>query len=89
MSSAARPRLRDVSAPLRIDLAFVDALLRRQLEARRRGCTLHLSNVPDELRGLLELLGLDAVLALEPRGEAEVGEELRVDEVVQPRDPVA
>ncbi len=89
MNSRRAPGLRCVAASPRIDLAFVDALLRRQLEARRRGCTLQLRNVPDELRGLLELLGLDGVLALEPRGEAELGEELRVDEVVQSADPAA
>jgi anti-anti-sigma regulatory factor len=89
MSSRGAGGLCCVAAPPRIDLAFVDTLLRRQLDARRRGCTLQLRNVPDELRGLLELLGLDEVLGLEPRREAELGEELRVDEVVQPGDPVA
>jgi anti-anti-sigma regulatory factor len=78
-----------VAPPPPFDLAFVDALLRRELDARRRGCTVRLRNVPDELRGLLELLGLDGVLALEPSGQAELGEELRVDEVVQPADPAA
>ena len=71
------------------DLAFVDALMRRQLDARRRGHCLVVRNVPEELRGLLEVLGLDGVLILEPRGEAELGEELRVDEVMQPADPAA
>ena len=86
MSSGPARRLSYVAPPPRIDLALVDALMRRQLDARRRGCTVRLHNVPDELRGLLELLGLDRVLALEPRREAELGEELRVDEVVQPGD---
>ena len=86
MSSGLARRLRCVATAPRIDLALVDALMRRQLDARRRGRTVRLTNVPDELRALLELLGLDEVLALEPRGEAELGEELRVDEVMQPGD---
>ena len=88
MSSAAGRRLRTVGPPCHpFDLVFVDALLRRQLHARRHGRCLVLRNVPDDLRTLLELLGLDEVLVLEPRREAEVGEQLRVDEVVQPADP--
>ena len=70
-----------------IDLALVDALMRRQLDACRRGRRVRLRNVPDDLRGLLELLGLDGVVVLEPRRQAEVGEQLRVDEVVQAADP--
>ena len=71
----------------RPDLALVDALARLQLDARRRGGRLRLRNVTDELRGLLELVGLADVLALEPRREPEQREQLRVDEVVQPGDP--
>jgi hypothetical protein len=71
----------------RPDLALVEALARLQLGARRRGERLRLGNVSDELRGLLELVGLADVLALEPRREPEELEQLRVDEVVQPRDP--
>ena len=82
MNSRAGNRLSCVAHPLPFDLVFVDALLRRQLEARRRGCSLVLHNVPAELRELLELLGLDAVLVLEPRRQTEVGEELRIDEVM-------
>jgi anti-anti-sigma regulatory factor len=76
-----------VGPPLPFDLAFVDALMRRQLDAKRAGRCLVVRNVPEELRGLLEVLGLDGVLTLEPRGEAELGEELRVDEVMKPADP--
>jgi hypothetical protein len=71
----------------RPDLALVEALARLQLGARRRGGRLRLSNVSDELRGLLELVGLDRVLAVEARRQSELGEQLGVDEVVQPRDP--
>src|SRR4051812_32609481 len=84
MTSRAAPRLSSMGQPL--DLVFVDVLLRRQLRARREGRSLVLRNVPDDLRELLELLGLDEVLVLEPRRQAEVGEQLRIDEVVQPGD---
>ena len=71
------------------DLALVDALVRLQLIARRRGWRVRLGEVSDELRGLLELVGLADVLALEARREAEGGEQLGVEEVVQPGDPPA
>jgi len=58
----------------RPDLALVDSLARLQLDARRRGGRLRLRNVTDELRGLLELVGLADVLAVEPRREPELGE---------------
>jgi hypothetical protein len=67
-------------------LALVDALMRFRLEARRHGFDVLLRDVSEELRGLLELVGLDGVLALEARREPEGGEQLRVDEVVQPGD---
>ena len=70
----------------RADLALVDALAHAALAARRCGLTLRLRDVSDELRGLLELVGLAGVLALEPRGEAELREELRIEEVVEPGD---
>jgi hypothetical protein len=69
------------------DLALVEALARLQLNARRRGERLGLRNVSEELRALLELVGLDQVLAVEARRHPELGEQLRIDEVVQPGDP--
>ena len=74
----------DVSRP---DLALVESLARVQLRARRRGERVRLRNVSDELRGLLELVGLTDVLAVEAERKPELREELRVDEVVQPGDP--
>ncbi|RKQ91129.1 STAS domain-containing protein [Solirubrobacter pauli] len=74
----------DATSP---DLALVEALARMQLRARRRGERVRLRNVPDELRGLLELVGLADVLAVEPEREPELREQLRVDEVMQPGDP--
>jgi hypothetical protein len=70
-----------------LDLALVDALARLQLAALRRGCRLQLRDAPEELCALLELVGLAGVLGVEPRREPEGGEQLGVEEVVQPRDP--
>ena len=74
----------DASRP---DLALVESLARVQLRARRRGEQVRLRNVSDDLRGLLELVGLTDVLAVEAEREPELREEVRVDEVVQPGDP--
>ena len=74
----------DASRP---DLALVESLARVQLRARRRGERVRLRNVSDDLRGLLELVGLTDVLAVEAEREPELLEEVRVDEVVQPGDP--
>jgi anti-anti-sigma regulatory factor len=74
----------DATSP---DLALVESLARLQLRARRRGEGVRLRNVSADLRGLLELVGLTDVLAVEPEREAELGEQLRVDEVMQPGDP--
>jgi hypothetical protein len=78
---------------LRPDLALVDALARLQLAARRLGCSIRLHDPCEELRELLELAGLAELgagglgLSLEARREAEGGEQLGVEEVVQPGDP--
>ena len=71
----------------RPDLALVDRLARVQLTARRRRCRVLLRDVSGELRALLRLVGLADVLELEARGEAEPGEQLGEEEVMQPRDP--
>jgi ABC-type transporter Mla MlaB component len=68
------------------DLALVEALARVQLRARRRGSRIRLTNVSERLRGLLDLVGLADVLCIEARRQPELGEQLRVDEVVQPGD---
>lgn len=73
----------------RLDLGLVDALARLQLEARRRGWTVRVRDGTGALRGLLELVGLAEVLAVEAGGQAELLEQLGVDEVVQPADPPA
>jgi ABC-type transporter Mla MlaB component len=69
------------------DLAVVEALARVQLSARRRGSRVRLTNVSDHLRGLLELTGLADVICLEAQRQPELGEQLRVDEVMEPGDP--
>jgi hypothetical protein len=73
----------------RPDLRLVEALARAQLIARRCGCRLVLRDVSADLRGLLELVGLADVLgdSSEARREAELREQLGVEEVVQPGDP--
>jgi ABC-type transporter Mla MlaB component len=44
------------------DAVTVDALAQLQLGARRHGCTVRLRNASDELRALVELMGLTDVL---------------------------
>jgi hypothetical protein len=73
--------------PAWMDLGHVDALLRAQLRARRRGVRLALPRPTAELRALLELVGVSGVLGVEPRREPEGGEERRVEVVLQPGDP--
>ena len=70
---------------LRPDLAVVDAIARSQLAARRRGGRIRLQLLGDELPALLELVGLRREVC----GQAEGGEEVRVEEGVEPGDPVA
>ncbi len=70
-----------------VDLSVVEALARLQLEARRQGCSIWLRQVCPELAGLLRLVGLAGVLQV--GGQAEDREEVGVEEVVVPDDPVA
>ena len=75
-------------APLRADLSAVDALARMELEARRRGGSIRLRNPCPQLLELLELVGLAGLgLAVEVYREAEGGEEVGVQEMVEPGDP--
>jgi hypothetical protein len=75
----------------RPDLAVVDTLARLQLAARRLGWSVRLRHPCAELCRLLELVGLAEVLGLplEAGRQAERREQLRVQEVVEPGDPVA
>ena len=67
------------------DLATVDALARLHLVARRLGGAIRLHDVCEDLADLLDLVGLGR----EMRGEAEGGEEVGVEEGVEPGNPVA
>lgn len=75
---------------VRADLALVDALARLHLVARRLGGGLEVRGAGPDLRALIELAGLaDVLLPVEAGGEAEGGEQVRVEEVVEPGDPLA
>ena len=77
----------DVSA-FAPDAVTVDALARLQLAARRAGRRLQLRDASDDLRKLIAFAGLDDVLWVEPRREAEEREErLGVEEEGQLGDP--
>jgi hypothetical protein len=78
--------LEGASAP---DVAMVDALARMQLVARRAGWAIRVGTACPEVCELIELTGLAEALALETIGQPEDREELGVQEVVQPGDPVA
>lgn len=67
--------------------ALVDTLAQLQLRAQRRGWAVRLRDVSPQLRELLQLVGLAGVLGVEPGGKPELGEELGVQEVVEPGDP--
>jgi len=77
------------------DLSVVEAVARLQLAARRLGCSIRLRDPCPELRELLDLVGLaDLVcvasgLALQASREAEGGEQLGIEEVMEPGDPLA
>ena len=70
--------------PASPDLRVVDELARLQLAARHLGCSVRLQDPSPELSQLLHLVGL----RVEMGGEAEGGEEVGVEEVVVPDDPV-
>jgi hypothetical protein len=74
----------------RPDLAVVDELARLQLAARLLGCSIQLRHAYAGLSALLDLVGLgEVLLCREVGGEAEGGEQVGVEEVVMPDDPVA
>jgi hypothetical protein len=57
------------------ELAFVDVLARLQLVARRHGFELRVVESGEEVRCVIELAGLSAVLALEPKRQPEEREQ--------------
>ena len=71
-----------------MSLAVVDLLARLQVSARRRGAELQIREASPELRELICLAGLEEVLRVEPRRQAEQREELLgVEEERQLPDP--
>ena len=56
-------------------LGFVDVLARLQVVARRYGYELRVVETGEEVRCVIELAGLSAVLALEPKGQPEEREQ--------------
>ena len=92
------PAALDVASISHLGLLAVDALARLQLEARRRGGRIALTNASPELAELIDLAGLRSVLPclesveliVEVGGQAEEREEpRRVEEEGDPADPVA
>lgn len=74
----------------RPDLAVVDELARWQLIARRLGCSIELRHACAGLSALVDLVGLgDVLLCREAGGKAESGEQVGVEKVVMPDDPIA
>jgi hypothetical protein len=66
----------------------VDGLARLQLNARRLGQEIRLSNASSELRELLEFVGLCEVLGVEPGGQAKEREQcVGVEEERELHDP--
>ena len=71
-------------------LGLVDVLARLQLVARRHGFELRVMETGDEVRCVIELSGLSAVLALEPKRQPEEREQrLHVEEEGELGDPAA
>ncbi|MPZ70623.1 MAG: STAS domain-containing protein [Actinobacteria bacterium] len=93
-SSGARVVVCDVGGLIDPDCVAVDAVARLQLAARRRGATVTLLRASNELKELLELIGLENVirhyetLLVDPLGEPEHREQvLGVEEEIEPDDP--
>jgi hypothetical protein len=85
------------SWPLRMalpHLSTVDELARLQLGARRAGCSIRLRGACDALIELLDLAGLGEVIAsaeasvVEVGGQTEGGEQVGVEEGVEPGDAI-
>jgi anti-anti-sigma regulatory factor len=73
-----------------MSLAVVDVLARLQLAARRSGHELRVRDASPELLELIALAGLEDVLGVEPRRQAEEREEpLGVEEERELPDPPA
>ena len=88
-ASVPRPIVCDLSALSGADVETIDLLARLQLAARRHDRTLRFLHAPQALRELIAFVGLEGVLRVEPRRQAEEGEDpVRVEEERQLDDPV-
>ena len=76
----------DVGAIAGAGEEVLDGIARLLLWARRTGVQIELRHARRELIDLLTLVGLADELILEASGEIEHGEEIRVDEEVDPGD---
>ncbi len=76
-----------VEDPARPDLLMVETMARLHLAAPRLGLHIRLERPSEELRQLVDLVGL-AELLLDAGRESESGEQLGVEKVVQSGDPV-
>jgi ABC-type transporter Mla MlaB component len=80
----------DCSTLPEADIGQIDRLARLQLSLRRRQCELRLANAGEGLLDLVALVGLAAVLGVEPGGKAEEWKEPGgVEEEGELRDPTA
>ena len=88
--SVPRPIVCDLSALSGADVETIDLLARLQLAARRHDRTLRFLHASPALRELIAFVGLEGVLRVEPRRQAEEREDpVGVEEERQLDDPVA
>jgi ABC-type transporter Mla MlaB component len=87
-ASVPRPLVCDLGALGEADAQTIDLLARLQLAARRHGRTMEFLHASAALRELITFAGMDAVLAVESRRQAEEGEDaVGVEEERQLDDP--
>jgi hypothetical protein len=85
-----RPIVCHLGALSGADAETIDLLARLQLAARRHERTLRFVEASPALQDLIAFVGLEAVLRVEPRRQAEEGEDpVGVEEERQLDDPVA
>ncbi len=85
-----RPIVCHLGALSGADAEIIDLLARLQLAARRHDRTLRFLHASPALQDLIAFVGLEAVLRVEPRRQAEEGEDpVGVEEERQLDDPVA
>jgi hypothetical protein len=85
-----RPIVCHLGALSGADAETIDLLARLQLAARRHDRTLRFVEASPALQDLIAFVGLEAVLRVEPRRQAEEGEDpIGVEEERQLDDPVA